>query len=155
VIKILHRVEDLALVSALISMLVLAVVQILLRNFLDSGFLWAESFLRILVLWVAILGAMVATRQGNHISIDVVSRYLPYRMALVTTFATSLVAAIICAAMAWYSLEFVKFEYEDGAIAFSSVPSWLCEAILPLGFAVMSLRFVVRGAGALWAGDAT
>jgi len=136
-------------------MLALAVVQILLRNFLDSGFLWAESFLRILVLWVAILGAMVATRQGNHISIDVVSRYLPYRMVLATTAATSLIAAIICAAMAWYAFEFVKFEYEDGAIAFGSVPSWLCETILPLGFAVMSLRFVVRGARALWAGDAT
>ena len=48
-----HRLEDGALVLALVSMLVMALTQIVLRNVFDSGFLWAESFLRILVLWVA------------------------------------------------------------------------------------------------------
>ena len=47
---------------ALVSILVMALIQIVLRNVFDSGLLWAESFLRILVLWIAILGAMVATR---------------------------------------------------------------------------------------------
>ena len=69
-VDFLHRLENIALISALISMLGIAVLQIFLRNFFDSGFLWAESFLRILVLWVAMLGAMVATREKNHISID-------------------------------------------------------------------------------------
>ncbi len=36
-----HRLEDGALVLALVSMLVMALTQILLRNLFDSGFLWA------------------------------------------------------------------------------------------------------------------
>jgi len=73
--NILHRVEDAALILALASMLVMALAQIVLRNFFDTGLLWAEPFLRILVLWVAMLGGMVATREGRHIAIDAAARY--------------------------------------------------------------------------------
>lgn len=131
------------MVAALVAMLGLAIVQIVMRNFWDAGFFWAESFLRTLVLWVAILGAMVATREKNHISIDVVSRYMPLHLARMTGLLTGLVSAGICGTVAWYSLQFVRFEYQDQTIAFASVPSWVCESILPFGFAVMALRFLV------------
>ncbi|HIL83344.1 MAG TPA: TRAP transporter small permease subunit, partial [Pseudomonadales bacterium] len=92
-----HRLEDGALVLALVSMLVMALTQILLRNLFDSGFLWAESFLRILVLWVAILGAMVATRDRNHISIDLLSRLLPAGYFVPLQIVSLLFAAVLCA----------------------------------------------------------
>jgi TRAP-type C4-dicarboxylate transport system permease small subunit len=121
----LHRLEDGALVLALVSMLVMALTQIVLRNVFDSGLLWAESFLRILVLWVAILGAMVATRDRNHISI-----------------VSLLFAAVLCAIAAYHSVVFISYEYEDGTIAFAEVPVWFCQSIMPIGFGVMALRFL-------------
>ena len=153
VVKSLHRMEDAALIAALIAMLALAVAQILLRDFFDQGIFWAESFLRILVLWVAMLGAMVATRHRNHISIDVVSRYLPERPARAAALATSLVSAAICGVISWYAVEFVQFEYQDQTIAFGHVKSWMCEIILPFGFAVMSLRFLAGGLRRLFTAD--
>ena len=54
----------------------LALLQILLRNAFGFGFLWAESVLKILVLWIALLGAMVATREDHHIKIDLLERFL-------------------------------------------------------------------------------
>ena len=138
----LHRLEDGALILALVTMLCLAVLQIILRDFFDQGLLWAESFLRVLVLWVTMLGAMVATRHNNHISIDAVSRYLPERPAQIAAILTALVSAGVCAAVAYFSFEFIQFEFEDKTIAFGRVPSWICESILPLGFGVMSVRFL-------------
>ena len=145
VLRFLHRAEDGLLVSALVSMLVMALVQILLRNFFDAGLLWAESFLRILVLWVAMLGAMVATRESNHIAIDLVSRFLPPPLLKVSTLVTYLFSAAICGAVAYYAIEFIQYEYEDETIAFASVPTWVCQSIIPIGFGVMAVRFVVRG----------
>ena len=139
----LHRLEDGTLILALVTMLVLAVVQIILRDFFDQGLLWAESFLRVLVLWVTMLGAMVATRQRSHISIDAVSRYLPGRVARAVALFTNLVSAAICAAVAFYSVKFIHFEYQDQTVAFANVPSWICESILPIGFGVMGLRFLI------------
>ncbi len=138
-----HLTEDALLVISLLTMLCIALLQIILRNGFDSGMLWAESFSRVLVLWIAMLGAMVATRENNHISIDAVSRFLPLRLRSYVSMLTLLIAAIVCAVVAWFSLEFVLFEYEDQTIAFASVPNWVCQIILPLGFAVMSLRFFV------------
>lgn len=138
----LHRLEDGALVLALVSMLVMALTQIVLRNVFDSGLLWAESFLRILVLWVAILGAMVATRDRNHISIDLLSRLLPASYFVPLQIVSLLFAAVLCAIAAYHSVVFISYEYEDGAIAFAEVPVWFCQSIMPIGFGVMALRFL-------------
>jgi TRAP-type C4-dicarboxylate transport system permease small subunit len=139
-----HRAEDLTLVLALISMLLMALLQIVLRNLFDSGLLWAESFLRILVLWVAMLGAMVATRERNHISIDLLSRLIskPVLLALLRA-VTQLFAAAICFIAAYYCVEFISYEYEDGTIAFAEVPVWICQSIMPIGFFIMGSRFVI------------
>ena len=145
VLRFLHQAEDGLLVSALVSMLTMALVQILLRNFFDAGLLWAESFLRILVLWVAMLGAMVATRESNHIAIDLVSRFIPPPLLKISTLITYLFSATICATVAYFALEFIQYEYEDETIAFANVPTWLCQSIIPVGFGVMALRFAVHG----------
>ena len=142
----IHRLEDAALVSALLTMLFLALLQIALRNFMGSGFLWAETFLRILVLWIAMLGAMVATRENNHINIDALARFVPSHMQRWFNLVTGLFAAAICGVAGWYAIELVLFEYEDKTIAFGIVPNWVCQLILPVGFGVMSLRFFVTAA---------
>jgi TRAP-type C4-dicarboxylate transport system permease small subunit len=70
----LHRAEDALLVVLLSTMIVLAGTQIILRNFLDSGFVWIDPLLRVLVLWLGLLGATVATRNNKHIRIDLLSK---------------------------------------------------------------------------------
>ncbi|MGV0035134.1 MAG: TRAP transporter small permease [Candidatus Azotimanducaceae bacterium WSBS_2022_MAG_OTU7] len=137
-----HRLEDGALVLALVGMLVMALTQILLRNLFDSGFLWAESFLRILVLWVAILGAMVATRARNHISIDLLSRLLPVGYFVPLQIIFLLLPPFFVRLPHTTRSMFISYEYQDGTIAFAEVPVWLCQSkVMPIGFGVMALRF--------------
>lgn len=149
-LRIIHRTEDGILVSALVSMLLMALVQILLRNFFDSGLLWAESALRILVLWVAMLGAMVATRESNHIAIDLVTRFLPEHLKKYAILVSYLFSAVICALVAYHAIEFIQFEYEDQTIAFANVPTWICQSIIPFGFGIMALRFTFHGIAGLF-----
>jgi len=137
----LHQLEDLAMLVALMLLLAVAFLQILLRNFFDTGIIWADSFLRTLVLWVTLLGAMIATRERHHISIDLVTRYLNDKYHPLVNCLTGGFASVVCLVTAWYALELVKFEYEDGMRAFGIIPVWLTQSILPFGFAVMSLRF--------------
>ena len=125
-------------------MLLMALVQIVLRNFFDAGLLWAESFLRILVLWVALLGAMVATREGNHINIDALSRLLSDVQQKILGLVTNLFSATICGLVAYSSIEFIQYEYEDQTTAFGVVPTWLCQVIIPIGLFVMAWRFTLR-----------
>lgn len=123
------------------SMVVLATSQIFLRNFWNSGVDWVDPTLRILVLWIGLVGAMVASRELNHINIDVVSRLLPKIGKCIVLTVTNLFSAFICGVVSYHSARFVIMEYEDGIMAFNGVPAWVCEVIIPIGFGVMALRF--------------
>ena len=49
---------------------------------------------------MGLLGAMVATRNHNHITIDVFYRYLPDKFKLIVRSMTDLFSAIICGVVA-------------------------------------------------------
>lgn len=135
--------ETFFLLFFLLTAVLLASTQILLRNFFDSGIAWADSALRMLVLWIGMIGAMFASRNKKHIRIDVLSHYLPHKLRDEIWRITEIITAIVCGIVAYYSIEFIKYEYEDGMIAFANVPVWLCETIIPIAFIVMSLRYFI------------
>lgn len=133
-------VENSLLALSLLVMIALASTQIIMRNVWNSGLAWGDISLSILVLWVGMLGAMVATREQNHISIDVLSRFLPQHFKRVNQIILDLFTATVCGLLSYHSLRFVMMEYEEGTIAFESIPAWVCEAIIPFGFGLIALR---------------
>ena len=143
-LRLLHWLEDSVLVTLVLAMLLLSVGQIALRNLGFSGFLWAETASRIMVLWLAMFGAMRASRMQNHIAIDLFSHYTGPRLQRAIHLLTSLFAAAVCSIAAYYSWQFVVLEMEDGGNAFLKVPAWFCEAIIPFSLAVIGLRFLLH-----------
>jgi TRAP-type C4-dicarboxylate transport system permease small subunit len=141
----LRRLEDITLVTVLVAMIVLAIGQVALRNVSGSGIAWADPLLRILVLWLALLGAMAATRDNNHISIDVLSKFLPTYLKKPAELLTHSFTAMICALLAWQGGRLVMLDYQEATTAFASVPAWVCELIIPFGFGIISLRFFLYG----------
>ena len=114
---LLLRLEDGILVGLLLLMMGIAVTQILLRNLFEAGIAWGDTLVRILVLWVGLVGAMVASRAGNHINIDLISRYLPERVKGGVGLVVELFTASVCSVAAYYSLQFIQREMEDGVMA--------------------------------------
>lgn len=145
----LAAVEDGILVFLLSAMIALAGTQIILRNLWDTSIGWGDPLLRITVMWIGLLGAMAASRDDNHITIDLVSRLVKGRTEAVTRIITGLVGTVVCLMLTWHGMRFVLFEREDQAIAFASVPAWWCELIIPIAFGVMALRFLTGVLGQL------
>ncbi|MEN8211684.1 MAG: TRAP transporter small permease [Thermodesulfobacteriota bacterium] len=142
IVMILQKIEDTVLVGLLLLMICMAVLQIFMRNLFDSGILWGDSLVKVLVLWIGLMGAMIASRNNHHISIDVLSKFLPEKIKEVTTFIISVFTSLVCGVMAYYSLNFVIMEKQDGYTAFSNIPAWVCESIIPIAFAIISLRYI-------------
>jgi len=135
-------VEDALLVLMLAAMILLAGSQIVLRNFWDIGLAWGDPLLRVSVLWIGLLGAMAATRDDNHISIDILYRLLPVTGKNISRAITDLFTAVVCGYIAWHGGLLVALEKQDESIVFASVPAWITELIIPVGFGVMALRFL-------------
>lgn len=133
--------EDSILVALFLTMLGVAITQILLRNGFDSGIIWGDALIRVLVLWVGLVGAMVASRKASHINIDLITRFIDHDKRWRVFAFTALATTIICSLLAYHSFQFVLLEYEYGLIAFASIPAWVCESIMPLAFFVISVRY--------------
>ncbi len=141
--QLLLKTETGLLIGLLLLMIVIAVTQIVMRNFMGAGLIWAESLLRITVLWLALLGAMVASRNDEHIAIDVLVNKLPEKLKRMVMRLTRITTALICFIVAWFSLKFVIDEYQYGGIAFGIIPHWLCEAIIPFSLFIMAMRYSI------------
>lgn len=137
------RLEEGLLILALVSMIITAVLQIFLRIVFHTGVVWGDEFVRVLVLWLGLLGAVSASRNDSHIRIDLVSRYLPERFKAGVTGMIQLATALICGLSAWFGGRFVLMEFEYQSRAFAAVPAWACGLIIPLGFAVIALRYIM------------
>ncbi len=140
----LRRVEDLLLALLFSAMIGVAAAQVVLRNLFDSGLYWGDSAVRVMVLWVAMIGAMVASRNDDHIRIDIVGRYLSGPLKPQLARMVNLFTCAVLVIFAWYSAQFVHFEYQDQTIAFGVVPAWVCEAIMPFAAAVMAVRYALH-----------
>lgn len=143
VIKFIDKVEDWMLISMLAIMVILAVAQIFYRNIFGAGIIWADPLLRTLVLWVALSGAVVATRTDNHIRIDFFTRYFSEKFCSCIQRLVYMFAICICSLIAWHAVRFVHMDYEAGTIAFSGVPAWVTQLIIPIGFFMMAARYVL------------
>jgi TRAP-type C4-dicarboxylate transport system permease small subunit len=139
----LLKIETGLLIGLLISLILLAIGQIILRNGFDSGLFWAESYIRISVLWMVLLGAMIGSRKQEHLAIDVFIHKLSEKNRRLITCFNQLLTAVFCFIIAYHSSLFVQSEYRDGGLAFSSIPNWLCELIIPLTFFVIACRYFI------------
>lgn len=136
------RAEGALLTALLLVMLLAGFLQVLLRNFLHTGIFGVDLLLRQGLLWLGLLGASLAARgAGSHIEIDILSRALPPRWAGWFRRMTDAFAGIVCALLARASFLFVAGEWEAGSRIAGYFPAWMFQCILPIGFALMGVRF--------------
>jgi TRAP-type C4-dicarboxylate transport system permease small subunit len=142
-LQVLHRLEDGLLALLLGAMILVAAAQILLRNLFDWNFSWGDPFTRILVLWVGLLGALAASRGNRHISVDLLSHLLRDRAKAAVNACTGLFTAGVCAVVTWHAARFVLAEMDSASRGLWNLPLWLFQSIIPLGFGLIGLRFLL------------
>lgn len=148
--------ETAALVTLLSGMMLLAVGQIVLREVFNTGFVWADELIKLMVLWLAMIGSIAACRDNRHIRIDALSHILPQIAVEITRVIVDVFAAIVCgviALQAWRYLQ-VEIEYQDTVLV--NLPAWIAHIVLPAAFFLISFRFlvlVVKQVGRIVTGD--
>ena len=142
--RLLAAFETALLVLLLGVMIGVAAFQILARNLFGGGLMWGSDLVQVAMLWATMVGATVAVGSNRHIRIDVVARFGGERLQAVARRATALFSAVLCAALGWYAIEFVRWDFIDKVPGFAAVPAWICESIIPLAAGVMALRYLLQ-----------
>ena len=142
--KWLEKISGWILVSLLGIMIVMAFGQVILRNFFDSSIEWGDIFLRHLVLWVGYFGAVIATGEGRHLRIEFVSKLVPQKIRKIFFIITSIFAGAICYFLMQAAISFVQLEMESKTTLILNLQSWYFIIIIPIGYAMLTFRFIVR-----------
>jgi TRAP-type C4-dicarboxylate transport system permease small subunit len=137
----INLLERVLIVVLLTMMILVAFSQIVLRNFFSSGIDWGDALVRYLVVWVGFIGAAVATKEGKHITIDLLSRWSHGLREIVIQIVCHLFSAVICGLLTWAAVKFIIFEAQMGGHVFLNLPAWVPELIIPVTLGLMTLRY--------------
>jgi TRAP-type C4-dicarboxylate transport system permease small subunit len=114
-----------------------------MRNFFSIGVIWGDELLRMLVLWIAVAGAVAASRGDKHINIAILDRFLPGKVKPAVDVVIHSFTAVVCGIITWHSVQFVLTSKEFGDVLLGNVPAWLLQLILPLGFGLICYRYAL------------
>ncbi|MBI4040476.1 MAG: TRAP transporter small permease [Deltaproteobacteria bacterium] len=141
---VISKIETFILVIFILFMIFFSFAQVVLRSFFDSGFPWADAMLRNMVLWVGFVGASLATQEDRHIKIDALTAFLSPTWKKISDCVTSFVTVGISCIFVFASVRFVRMEYVAETHTFLNMPFWIVQMIIPIGFGLISLRFLLR-----------
>jgi TRAP-type C4-dicarboxylate transport system permease small subunit len=113
------------LMAATVAILIVPVtLQIVSRyTALIPSWIWTEELSRFLFIWMIMLGAMIAVREGTHFVVDVWPELQP-RAAALLQIATNVFILAFAVVFVWWGIQFVRFGWDQ--------TSELAE--LPMGF---------------------
>lgn len=144
--------ENLLLAVLLFGLVGLASVQIVLRNVFSIGLAWGDGVVRLAVLWLAMLGAVAASRDGRNISINLANRWLPERLYRPAAALVDGFTAAAAGLFAWQAARFVADSRAFGDRLLDGAPAWVFQLILPVAFGLIAYRYLVRLAARLRGG---
>lgn len=136
-----------ALLTVLVfSMITLSFGQVVARNIFSVGFIWVDQILRMEVLWVAFVGAALATEYNQHIKIDFLASIIhsDFSKKIIYTSA-HFFAFFICSLLFIVALDYIHTVGSDSTgTIIHGIPDWSFQCIIPYCFLMVSIRSVIN-----------
>lgn len=139
------------LVAATFVVLLLATVTAgIVSRALNHPLSWTDEASGFLMVWLACLGWMIATRRGVHIRIRFFQDKLAAQTWRWTESVIQIALAVFGGVVAWNSIHLIRVNSDVEAMALPISTAWMYAALLPAGLvtlvqALWDLRKQLRG----------
>ena len=108
-----YRLLDVLLVLTVGILIVPVTIQMISRfTALIPAWIWTEEMARFLFIWMVMLGAMVAVRDGTHFDVDVWPD-LPPRADALLRIVSMILVLVFALVFVWYGIKFVQFGWNQ------------------------------------------
>jgi tripartite ATP-independent transporter DctM subunit len=120
-------------------MALLPLLELVVRPLYPSGISGSALWVQHLALWLGFLGAAIAARRGELLSLTP-----PRESSVARDLFVGGVGFAVCLVLVHGSLELVSVEREAGRTLAFDLPVWVAQSIMPLGFGLIGLRLLWR-----------
>jgi C4-dicarboxylate transporter DctM subunit len=147
------RIEDSFATLVAVAVVVLPLSEIVVRRFFETGVPGAGPFTLHLTLWVGLLGAAIAARDGKLLSLATGSMLPEGRTRDIAQLAGNTFGVIVATVFAVGGIQLVDLYRQVGNMVAADIPVWVASLIFPLAFGLIAVRLAWR-ASPSWAGRA-
>jgi C4-dicarboxylate transporter DctQ subunit len=107
---------------------------------------WGDEIVVYLTVWAIFISTSQLVRTDGHVRPDIVLRLLPARGQRVVEIVNCLVALVFCGGLVWLGIEICQesLAADERSITGLEFPMWIYYAALPLGSALMVVRYLIR-----------
>lgn len=138
----------LAVVAALLLLAMVIVVtgDIVLRNLLVKGLVWANEVSEYALYLITLLTAPWLLRRGQHVRLDLLLTAMPKRGAWLLEATGDIAGFAVCLVMIRYTFLMTHDAWKIGSITIKNLvfPEWWLLAPLPVTFVLLAIEFVFR-----------
>lgn len=118
-----------------------------------AGLAWAGPVGLIFTLWIAFLGASMATKDNLHLKVEAVQQAMPEKIKRISGLLSGLLTAAFCLLLAYLAYRYVIVKYEEYEIANGlgglhdgiDIPRFLSFIVVPVAYTLMAARFIGVG----------
>jgi len=138
----LEQLEE-GLISFLLAvMTIITFTQVVARYVFNYSYVWAHELVVFLFAWLIFLGMSYGVRTGSHIGIDAAVKLLGPKTARYVTILATVLCIAYSGIIFYGSWNYITRIYEIGNYAKDiEIPVWIPRLALPIGFALLTLRF--------------
>lgn len=143
-----HLLRALAFAAAalLLCMTLVVTGDIVLRNTIGSGFIWANEVSEYTLYLTTLLVAPWLLREGRHVRLDLVLVMVPQRVAWRIEIVADVLGLLVCIFLVRYGAIMALESRRLGSITIKNLvfPEWWLLAPLPAIFALLAVEFIFR-----------
>jgi C4-dicarboxylate transporter, DctQ subunit len=138
----IERVEEGVIAFFLAAMTVITFSQVVARYVFNYSFVWAVELTGVLFGGLIFIGMAYGVRVGAHIGVDAFVKILKPATARVVGIIATLLCLLYAGIVLVGGIVYVQKMYTVG-IEMQDLPvaQWIPRAVLPLGYALLALRF--------------
>ncbi|MDX9861763.1 MAG: TRAP transporter small permease [Rhodospirillales bacterium] len=141
---VLRVFEEKLLIVLFVALPILCFLQVVCRFVLFVPVPWSEEAMRVLFIWATFIGCSLAVRNGAHLAVTAVVNTLPRNVRNLLAVAINIVCCVLSLYFAYYGLDVVMMAVQVGEVMpVTGLPAYFATAAIPIGFAMMSLRFLM------------
>ena len=141
----LARGLEILLALVLIAAVILNFVNVIGRYGFGRAFIAADELQTYAMVYLAFLGAALASWRGLHLRMDVLAQRLPAVFQKVLFFIEILLVVVLGSLVTWVAARYTMQMYSLGATSQNAgIPMWLPHLAIPLGFGLLVLLTVIR-----------
>jgi tripartite ATP-independent transporter DctM subunit len=142
-LKAIHRFEDRVNFAFLLLMAALPLIDVVGR-FFGINLPGALQWVMVLTLLVGFSGAMLASRDGQHLSLSSGLERLDKRWIERAQRVAYVIAAAVTFTLAYGAFQTVKIEAEFTSTIPPGVPNWIPLAAMPVGYTFVAIRLILE-----------